>query len=86
MKKIIGILNPFDATQSFYFYEDGNRIDRLNCTIDKIPQSLVTFAKKYEITDVDVSGPSFFSQGIIKEIQKYMTTKYNQSILNIKMI
>lgn len=86
MKKIVGILNPFDATQSFYFYEDGNRIDRLTCVMDDIPVKLMEFANKYGITDVDVTGPSFFSQTVVKEINKFMITKYETKPLNIKII
>ena len=86
MKKIVGILNPFDATQSFYFYEDGNRIDRLTCSLNEIPSSLISFASNYGVTDVDVSGPQFFSQAIVKEIDTYMINKYNAKKININII
>ena len=86
MKKIVGVLNPFDSTQSFYFYEDGNRIDRVTGAIDELPEKLITFAKMYNVSDVDVMGPDYFSKGIIKEINNYMITKYNQNVLTINKI
>ena len=70
MKKIVGILNPFDATQSFYFYEDGNRIDRLTCSLNEIPSSLISFASNYGVTEIDT----------------YMINKYNAKKINVNII
>ena len=45
MKKIIGIIHPFDLQQLFYVYEDGNKIAATNTTIDNIPELICNLSK-----------------------------------------
>lgn len=45
MKKIIGIVHPFDLKQFFYVYEDGNKVAAMNTTIDKIPEVIYNLSK-----------------------------------------
>ena len=37
MKKIVGILQPFDMYQTFFVYENGNKIDYAKIRISEIP-------------------------------------------------
>ena len=70
MKKIIGIIHPFDIYQTFYVYEDGN----------------IELSRTYDVYQVDLSGAEHFAKGIIKQIQEKEITKYNENKLTIKCI
>lgn len=37
MKKIIGIIHPFDLYQTFYVYEDGKDVENVQVKIENIP-------------------------------------------------
>ena len=50
MKRIVGILHPFDLMQTFYIYEDGNKTDVFRTSIQSLPETVVHYAKKYGIT------------------------------------
>ena len=40
MKKIIGIIKPFEMQQSLIVYEDGNKIDICETTINDLMENL----------------------------------------------
>lgn len=40
MTKIIGIIQPFDHTQNFYVYQDGNKIETVPFTLENINDTL----------------------------------------------
>lgn len=40
MKKIIGIIHPFDIYQTFYVYEDGNKLEIVQTKMDDIPDTI----------------------------------------------
>lgn len=86
MKKIIGIIHPFDLYQFFYVYEDGNKLDITKTTIDKIPQVIFTFSKIYDTYQVDLSGSQHFTKGIANQIQEAEIAKYGENKLIIKCI
>ena len=44
MKKIVGVLRPFDLYQTIYIYEDGNQIDAFESTIDDLPNNILKSA------------------------------------------
>ena len=86
MKKIIGIIRPFDVKQILYVYQDGNKLDNIQPTIDSIPEQVIQLAYKYEISQIDLSGPKRFTENIIKKIKQREMTKYNKNELIIKCI
>lgn len=86
MKKIIGILKPFDMYQTFYVYEDDNQIDIRHPKIDEIPDEICELSQLYGVDQVDLSGAKSYIQGIIKQIQEKEITKYNENKLIIKCI
>lgn len=75
MKKIIGILRPFDYKQQFFVYEDGNKIDSIETTIDDLPKEVIDLAQKYEIIQVDLTGPKQYGRGIKKNIEELEATQ-----------
>ena len=86
MKKIIGIIHPFDIYQTFYVYEDGNKLEIVKTKVKDIPDTVLELSHTYDIYQVDLSGSEHFSKGIIREIQKKENTKYNENKLVIKCI
>ena len=87
MKKIIGVLRPFQYTQNFYVYEDGNRIDSASPTIDEAYNVIFSFLDKYkDIHQIDLSGPKQYSKVFKKQIQELEILKYNKNILEINII
>ena len=86
MKKIIGIIHPFDLQQLFYVYEDGNKIAATNTTIDNIPELICNLSKQYYTYQVNLSGAKHFCKGIIKQVQQLENTKYSENKIIIKCI
>ncbi len=86
MKKIIGIIHPFDIYQTFYVYEDGNKLEVVQTTIENIPDTVFRLSQVYDTYQVDLSGAERFNRGIIKQIKEKESTKYNNNKLIIKSI
>lgn len=85
-KKIIAILHPFEYKHFIYVYQDGNKIDMTKVLIDDVPDNIITFAEKYEINKIELSGPKQYAKGIQNKIQEYEITKYGKSRLDIELI
>lgn len=85
-KKIIAILHPFEYKHFIYVYQDGNKIDMAKVLIDDVPDNIITFAEKYEINKIELSGPKQYARGIQNKIQEYEITKYGKSRLDIELI
>ena len=86
MKKIIGIIHPFDIYQTFYVYEDGNKLEIVHTKINDIPDTIFELSHTYDVYQIDLSGAQHFNKGIIKQIQEKEITKYNENKLTIKCI
>ena len=86
MKKIIGIIHPFDIYQTFYVYEDGNKLEIAHTKINDISDTVFELSRTYDVYQVDLSGAEYFVRGIIKQIQEKEITKYNENKLIIKCI
>lgn len=86
MKKIIGVLRPFDRRQNFYVYEDGNRLEVKQPTIDEITDTIFVLCDKYSITQVDLTGPKQYNRGLKKKIELAEMQKYSENKLTINII
>ena len=86
MKKIIGVLRPFDRRQNFYVYEDSNRLETKQPTIDEINETIFALCQKYDIIQVDLTGPKQFNRGLKKKIELAEMQKYNENKLIINVI
>ena len=86
MKKIIGIIHPFDMYQTFYVYEDGNKLEVVHTKMNDIPDTIFELSNTYNVYQVDLSGAKRFSEKIIKKIQEKEFVKYNENKLIIKCI
>ena len=86
MKKIIGIIHPFDMYQTFYVYEDGNKLEIVKTRINDIPDTVFELSKTYDIYQVDLSGAKHFIKNIINKIKEKELSNFNENKLNIKCI
>lgn len=86
MKKIIGVLNPFDLYQTFYVYDDNQCISTFQTTIEALPEQLLIESKKYNINNIDISGSKTYVQGIINRITKAEIEKYSTHNLILNCI
>lgn len=86
MKKIIGIIHPFDIYQTFYVYEDGNKLEIVQTKMKDIPNTVFELSHTYDVYQVDLSGAEHFNKGIVRQIQEEEIAKYNENKLIIKCI
>ena len=86
MKKIIGIIHPFDIYQTFYVYEDGNKLEIVHTKMSDIPDTILELSHAYDVYQVDLSVAEHFAKGIIKQIQEKEIAKYKEKKLTIKCI
>lgn len=86
MKKIIGILRPFDLYQTLYIYEDGTQINAFESTIDDLPNKIFELTSRYNINQIDFSGPTQYAKGIINTIQKKEIEQYSKNNLSFTCI
>lgn len=86
MKKIITILRPFVLNQLIYVYDDGNQIDIFETTIEDLPHKIIEITEKYNINQVDISGPTQYAKGIINKITQKETEKYSMNKLTFTCI
>ena len=86
MKKIVGILKPFDMVQTFYVYNDGEEVEKVSTTIAGIPDTVLELSAAYDVDQVDLVGALHFGIGIMKHIQEKEITKYKANKLTINCI
>ena len=86
MKKIIGIIHPFDIYQTFYVYQDGNKLEIAQTKVKDIPDTVLELSNVYDVNQIDLSGAKHFINGIIRQIQEKQLTKYKENKLIIKCI
>lgn len=85
MRKIVGLIQPFDYYQNFYVYEDGNKLEAATPKLEKVNETIFHFADKYEITKIDLIGPKQYIRGFIKKIKEAELNKYNMNKLEINI-
>lgn len=86
MKKIVGMVRPFDAKQTFYVYEDGNVLGVKTPSLENITEDILSLAKEFNVNRIDLAGPKQFNHKIVKDIQKEEFLKYNKNSLEINLI
>lgn len=86
MKKIIGVLRPFDLVQKFYVYENGNKIDAVGIELNEIPTTVLGLSQQYDVHQLDLTGPKQFSKGISSKIKEEDIKKYSKETLTINII
>lgn len=86
MKKMVGILRPFEYKQRFFVYEDGNKLDNIETTVEELVENVLQLAFKHEINQIDLSGPKQYALGLGQKIKEASITKYNHNNITINII
>ena len=86
MKRIIGVFKPFSFKQKLFVYEDDNKIDSLEVSIEDLKNAVFMLSEKYEIDTVDLSGPKQYVRGLSKQLEEAETKKYNKNSITFNII
>lgn len=76
MKKIIGMIRPFELNQTLMVYEDGNKIDLCQTTITDLSGTMLSLMDKHQTYQADLVGPKKFIIGLKNEIKEAAMLKY----------
>ena len=83
MKKIVGIVRPFDMNQTFMVYEDGNKLDVVETTLENLNNTILGLVNKYSVDNVNLIGPQKFLQGICNKLKEEFSLKYDNRNLTV---
>lgn len=88
MKKIIGIIKPFALKQKLFVYEDGQPLDQLEVSFEKLQiyESLIQLSEKYELDQVDLTGPKAYTNRLKEYCDEQQILKYGKNKLTINII
>ena len=86
MKKIIGVIRPFDMKQILLVYEDGNKIDAHESTIENLHSGLFQLMDKHETYQVDLTGPKTYLKGLKEQLTKVSLIEYSKHPITINII
>lgn len=76
-KHIITMVQPFMIDQQVIVYENGNKIDAIQCTVDDLPTTIADKANQYEITDIQIGGPRKYNKILGNKIAEEYLSKYS---------
>lgn len=84
MRKLVGMLEPFQQVQYLYVYEDGNKIEIKESSVDEFIDNAVNLIKTYNITDIDIKGPKKYAKNFGDKIKNNLEIlSYSNSNINI---
>lgn len=86
MRKIVGILRPFDILQTIYVYEDNNKIDCAKVAFKDLNDAIFELSSKYDIEEVNFLGTKQFNKGIQNKLEAEEMTRYNKNKLKINLL
>lgn len=86
MRKIIGMIRPFEMNQTLMVYEDGNKIDICKTTMEELYPSIFALVEKHEVYQLDLVGPKSYTKGLKNQIDKAATVKYADNKLEVNII
>ena len=86
MKKIIGIIQPFVATQQIYVYEDGNKLACEQPRMNELNETIFSLMEEYNVVQLDLVGPKQYNRGLSKKIKEAEMTKFSSNKLEINIV
>lgn len=86
MKRIIGIFKPFAPYQRIVVYDGNDKLEEMSVTFKDVPNTVFGFIEKYDLKQVDLSGPKQFIRGLKQDFEKEEMKKYNKSFIEFKII
>lgn len=86
MIKLVGMIQPFDAVQTLYVYENGNILEVVHPTLDNLPDAVFSLKDKYNANKLDLVGATRFSKGYQKKILEEEVKRYSSNTLEINVL
>jgi hypothetical protein len=86
MKRIVFIPQLFTKEQRILVYDNGERIDTVNCTLEEAPAQIYLVAKANEVTDIKLAGPSSYVSNIKRQLEQKSMQEYDKNIFTIELI
>lgn len=86
MRKILSILQPFDAQQTIIAYEDGNKIDAIQVDTVMFVDEVCKFAQKLDIHEINIGGAKQYGKGIARKILEENLTTFKMDPLDVNLI
>lgn len=86
MAKIVGMLGPFNPTQTLIVYENGQKLAVVEANMDNLYDTVFSLIDTYEVDQIDLTGPKNFSRGISRRIEEAEMEKYSYNKVKINII
>lgn len=86
MRKIVGMIRPFDMRQNFYVYEDGNKLACEQPRMGDLNKTIFGLMEEYDVTQLDLVGPKQYNRGLSKKIKEAEMTKFSTNKLEINIV
>lgn len=86
MKKIITMLQPFALNQNIIVYENGNKIDMKESTIDNLVEEVSKLIEQYDIKQIDFIGAKQYAKGLGNKIKENELFQFNKDDLIINYL
>lgn len=84
-RKIIGMIEPFSLRQTFYVYEDGNKIASAEPKIEEINETVFSFMQEYDVNELNLLGPKQYNRGLSKKLKQEELNKFGLNKLEINI-
>lgn len=81
--KIVTMIKPFSFTHNICVYDGEELVKSISTTTNKLEESFTSLAQEFNLTDVEIYGPTIYTKGIKNQIEKAELNKYNKNTLNI---
>ena len=78
--KLIIIVDPVSYFQRCLALVDGQLVDQIGVSQDDLMDTINAFVQKYNIIEVDITGPQTYAQKYVKDLSD--PTKYSQITVN----
>ncbi len=86
MRHILVIVYPFQVKQDIYVYEHGEQLEKVQCNLEELPETLSKLSIQYNMPNIEIYGAERFNKKVKKKVEEYYKNNYaNQKDLNISL-
>lgn len=83
MKRLVGLIEPFDFNQKLYVFEGDTLVMQVSVPFADIPERVVTFCHQDGITSVTLQGDVHFTRRLKQEIYEKEFVNYGESKITV---
>ena len=77
------LIAPF---QHLYVYKNGEKIDAIGVLFEDLAETVLSYLQKYKLTQLDLSGPRVYMEGVEKIIKEAIIKEYNFSDITFRYV